>query len=186
MDKMVVFQYGDTWKALRHGLSPTFTTGRLRAVVPAMSASRKDFIAFVDRKNGDDTHTFDMKDVACRFGLSVIARAVFGVDAKAFDEEDSEFVKNARLTQPKMGFKQFMVFMAFVLFPKRLLHLFGVTMMDYTPFKFFIRVVEMVVKDRRSKEGRSNDMLQVRDKICSQMTQYMVKVNLTDCKLLTL
>ncbi len=31
--------------------------------------------------------------------MSAIARGVFGIDAKAFEDEESEFVKNAMTTQ---------------------------------------------------------------------------------------
>ena len=44
----------------------------------------------------DDGATFETKDLTGRFSLDGLATSAFGVEAEAFNEEESEFLKHAK------------------------------------------------------------------------------------------
>ena len=58
-----------------------------------------------------------MKEAFGRYAMGVIAQAVYGVDAKTFEEEESEFVKSSNAIQTKLSLKLLVVFFAYTLIP---------------------------------------------------------------------
>ena len=65
----------------------------------------------------DKDGSVEMRDAFGRFAMGVIASAVYGVDAKTFEDEQSEFVKNAQGLQNKLSLKLLFVFVMYSIIP---------------------------------------------------------------------
>lgn len=92
--------------------------------------------------------------------MGVIARGVFGIDVDAFDDEnESEFVKEAKYTQFKLTLRTMLGFFFYILAP-RLALATGFRLMAMRPF--FSNLCRGVLDQRRRQgAGRQNDMLQL-------------------------
>ena len=87
---------GETWKALRKILSPTFTTGRLKGMVEPMTGLADRTIDFLAKQVEKNPNKVDVKPVVQGFALDTISKVGFGIDTNAYKGEDSEFMKNAQ------------------------------------------------------------------------------------------
>ncbi len=116
---------GDEWKDLRSTFSPIFTTGKTRtciqnnnsscflfsgkikAMMLFMQHTANAMLECIDKKI-EDGSDFELKDMMGRYSMDTIASCAFGVDAQAFTNEKSLFVKyasNAFSQGPKDMFK---------------------------------------------------------------------------------
>lgn len=84
------------WRSLRPKLSPSFTSGKMRAMVPVMMEACGDMVTSLDgtMKSGND-HEIEVKDVLGRLYTDIISRCVFGVDCKATTDELRKIGKKA-------------------------------------------------------------------------------------------
>ncbi|XP_012936526.1 cytochrome P450 3A56 [Aplysia californica] len=111
------FQNGDTWKRNRHVLSPMFTGGKMRLMLPHIDDSASNLAQLFL-----DTHSkgqlIPVKLFAARYTSDVIAKTGFGLDVEAVTKEDSEFFHHIEnfFQMGKLGFRVFR-YLAFY-FPK--------------------------------------------------------------------
>ena len=86
-NKILLNLQGDEWRSMRGGLSPAFTAGRLRALVPTMNGCHQEFRAYIAHKietSESEDGGVDVHGLFNRYTMGVIARAVFGVDGGTF------------------------------------------------------------------------------------------------------
>ena len=86
---------GETWKALRKILSPTFTTGRLKEMVEPITGMADRTIDFLVDEIKRQPNKMDIKPVVQGFALDTISKIGFGIDTNAYKGEDSQFLKSA-------------------------------------------------------------------------------------------
>ena len=89
---MLLLSRGDTWRALRKMMSPTFTLGRLKSMmipIENLADSTIEFIAQKAEKNPE----IDFKLMMQYFSIDVICKVAFGMDTKCRIEEDPEMFK---------------------------------------------------------------------------------------------
>uniref|UniRef100_A0A1L8E459 Putative cytochrome n=1 Tax=Nyssomyia neivai TaxID=330878 RepID=A0A1L8E459_9DIPT len=88
---------GAEWKRIRNQVSPIFTTAKVRACYGIMQEVGNSLIEYLD--NSPDINCNDgveIKSVMTKFTTDVVASAVFGVNAYAFVDPNSDFVKMSR------------------------------------------------------------------------------------------
>lgn len=85
----------ETWKRIRNTLTPTFSAGKLKLMVPLMEKSCDTLVEKLE-KIVDTDRTVDMLDWFSKLTLEVILSTAFGVDAKIQGGENSEMVQQAR------------------------------------------------------------------------------------------
>lgn len=84
---------GQEWKDTRAIMSPTFTSGKMKAMIHLMNDCLKPLVTRIDRTLGQD---IDMKDLFGCFTMDVIARCAFAVETNTHDDVNHPFVVNAR------------------------------------------------------------------------------------------
>nr|AKH03527.1 cytochrome P450 3027F2 [Paracyclopina nana] len=85
---------GDTWRALRKMLSPTFTTGKMKSMLEPMEAIAERTVDYIEEKVKNNS-TIDVKPILQGFTLDTIAKCAFGLETKAYKGEDDQFAKTA-------------------------------------------------------------------------------------------
>lgn len=85
---------GEKWKILRHKLSVTFTSGRMRMMYPIIEAYTKEMVDLVEGLSSSPMG-IDIKNVCLRFTADVIGSCGFGVECNALRDESTEMLKMA-------------------------------------------------------------------------------------------
>ena len=100
---------------MRKGLSPTFTSGKIKAMMAPMGEVIDNMINHLE-KITEKNSTIDMKPVFQAMALDVIAKCAFGIETNSFNEgENSELLTNAKIVfesfRPQSYFMDFMFFL---------------------------------------------------------------------------
>ncbi|KAJ8936056.1 hypothetical protein NQ318_004957 [Aromia moschata] len=149
---------GTKWKTLRTKLSPTFTSGKLKAMIQTlMDAGVILENHFLENVNTKDA--IDIKDVLARFTTDIIGSCAFGIECNSFKEPDSPFRRYGKralelnkLELVKNAFNQNFKVVARAL---------GSTVVNADVSKFFMKVVEDVVAYRKENQIVRKDFLQL-------------------------
>ncbi|GBP56873.1 Cytochrome P450 6B7 [Eumeta japonica] len=147
---------GDTWRVLRHRLTPIFTTGKLKTMIPLVLRSVDKFLEYTDEiveKNLDH----EIRSLASKYTLDVIGSCAFGVDVDAFSQKKNVY-RDVADKVLQIGFKTrfFQIFNAF--FPGIVKKL-GISLTDYELFGFFMDLVHKIIKEREGKPKIRKDFM---------------------------
>lgn len=78
------------WKTLRSKLSPTFTSGKLKAMFPTLVKCGTILNAFLEKKAADN-ESFEVRELSASHSTNVIASVAFGIDVNCIKNPDTEF-----------------------------------------------------------------------------------------------
>jgi len=81
---------GDTWRALRKMLTPTFTSGKLKGMLDPIEEIADDAIDLLTEKAKDNPE-MDLKPILQGFALDSISRVAFGMNTNCRRGNDQEF-----------------------------------------------------------------------------------------------
>lgn len=93
--KGVQNQRGADWKRTRSILTPTFTTGRLKSMIPLMNESCEVMTQNL-KKHSEAGESIEAKSFMSRAVLDVIAKTMFGIDIDTQNNPDSPFIRHAK------------------------------------------------------------------------------------------
>ena len=88
--------YGEKWAALRKALSPTFTSGKLKAMMEPMEGISNEMMTFIEKclEESKGTNVIDMKNVWKGFALNTIGECGFGIKTDAHNKPNQPLIKN--------------------------------------------------------------------------------------------
>ncbi|KAH7696147.1 cytochrome P450 3A24-like protein [Aphelenchoides avenae] len=159
----LVFAGGEQWKRIRDRMSPAFSTGKMRRLIPLLRHSVEEISHFVERSI-DSQEEIPLQPVMARLSMDMIARSSFAVDIHAFDaEKTSPFMEHAKMFFDYLpGFFTFLIFFpSFILKTRQLL---GIDLIKTKPIAFFQGVLERLYDQRKSDPDASkkhNDLFQL-------------------------
>lgn len=81
---------GERWKNLRTKLTPTFTTGKLKAMFSTLASCDEPVQNYLQNKLKND-ELVDMRELAANITVNFITSIAFGVDADSINNPKSEF-----------------------------------------------------------------------------------------------
>lgn len=150
---------GSEWKSTRSIMSPTFTSGKIKAMIHLMKQCLTPLIARINRTLGQDV---DMKDLFGCFTMDVIAKTAFALELDTHDDKNHPFVTHA---------KKFLTFKplkmaVFFLSPAFIRKLFKLSFMDLEAGEYLCSVGQHMLNQRRksatkAENRRYNDFLQL-------------------------
>lgn len=83
---------GDYWKLVRQRMTPTFTSGKLKAMFPLI-VERAEKLKSRTLNAAMEGVVLNAKDLMARYTIDFIGACGFGLDADTLNQDDSEFVK---------------------------------------------------------------------------------------------
>ncbi|XP_049285382.1 cytochrome P450 6d3-like [Anopheles funestus] len=83
---------GARWKRLRAKLTPTFTSGQLRQMMPTFLDVSHKLLDLLEPM-ADEGRVVDMRDIASRYVLDVIASVFFGFETNCLRDPSDPFIK---------------------------------------------------------------------------------------------
>jgi cytochrome P450 family 6 len=81
---------GEKWKKLRQQLSPTFTSGKLKNMMPTIMKVANELQDFV-RPMAEKEKVLEMKDLMSRYVIDIIASVIFGCEVNTIRNPNEEF-----------------------------------------------------------------------------------------------
>ena len=150
---------GSEWKHTRSIISPTFTSGKMKAMLHLMNECLEPMMKRLRRNNGKD---MDVKDLFGCFTMDAIAKCAFAVETNAHDNENHPFVVNAKKVFEFSPLRIFMVLFT----PKFIRTRLGLSFVDSSGMDYLVGLGHHMIDERRKKGitagNRSyNDFLQL-------------------------
>lgn len=150
LDKGIVVLKGLEWKRVRNILTPTFSSGKIKAMFPLVEQCADQLCASLLKSREP---TVDIKSYFTNFTLDVVASTLFGLKVNTQEDPTNEFKKhgtelfNFRLLNWK--------FLAIVIFPKIAVPLFkrfDVNLFPKDSFEFFKKVIHDALTERETSQ----------------------------------
>ncbi|KFQ25407.1 Cytochrome P450 3A9, partial [Merops nubicus] len=151
----------EQWKRIRTVLSPTFTSGKLKEMLPTINHYGEKLVKNIEKKVADDEFVA-VKDIFGAYSMDVVTSTSFSVNIDSMSNPSDPFVTNIK------KFLQFSflspVFVFLVLFPFIIpvLEKMNVTLLPSEVMEFF-KSVFIKMKKEREKESSTDrvDFLQL-------------------------
>merc|ERR1712215_485517 len=151
---------GEQWKKMRTLVSPVFTSGKLRLMVPHLEKCA-DNLDDAFRKAAETGEFMEAKEIYGKFALDAIATSGFGIESNSFKEPDSIFRKTALRMVRAEGYGSLMDIPKFLfqfVFPK-LARALGISFLPSGTSDFFTKILRQTVEQRRKSGVRRNDII---------------------------
>lgn len=147
---------GEPWKNLRHKLTPTFTSSKMKLMIPTMVDISKKFVKRLgeDLKNGNN---LDLSDYFFRFTIDIIGSCAFGIDCNSLNDRNSEFLRmGKRIFNQSKGR---LVKLIFVTMFRELAYKLRMTWTLKDVADFYSQLVTDMVIHREERNIQKNDFL---------------------------
>lgn len=150
---------GNEWRYVRHKLTPTFTSGKVKMMFGDVRECSEHVLSYIESKTGCDV---DAKRLIQRYLLNIAGNVGFGVKLDTFNEKDErsvEFLKacSAIFEISRSVFFKFIICSAF---PK-LRALLNLRLMDGKNEEFFRNLTNDLIKVRQLENEKRSDFLQL-------------------------
>lgn len=143
------------WKDVRSGLSPVFTSGKLKGMFPILSKTGERLQKHLYEKQG----IIEAKEVMAKFTTDIIAECFFGIRAHCFDDENALFRVLGRAI---FGFKLRNAFAQTAYFSMpTFVKLFKINFFERWVVDYFTESFEKAFKAREQTKDRNNDFLDI-------------------------
>ncbi|RZC42010.1 p450 domain containing protein [Asbolus verrucosus] len=144
-----------TWRNLRAKISPVFTSGKMKLMLPLMKECAQDLTTHLTKHDGK---IVEMRHLFKKFAVDVISSCAFGINAYCLKDDNSEILQMAtQLIDFNSFFRNFSVFCFF--FVPKLVDIFRLTFADKTATKYFMDVFNVTIKQREKKNIVRNDLI---------------------------
>lgn len=150
---------GDKWKNLRVKLSPTFTSGKMKAMFKTLVDCGEPLLNVIARTTKTSDRIVEIKELTARYSTNVIASVAFGLETNCIDEENAPFRKyGQRFFDPTIlnGFRFYGMFV----FPQ-LLKFFRIRLIDRDVEEFMTDVVQQTLDMREKNKVVRKDFFQL-------------------------
>lgn len=148
---------GERWKNMRSKLSPTFTSGKMRLMFPAL-VKYSEQIQEVLIEHSKVNEPVDFKDTFLRYTTNVVCSLSFGIDSNCFKNENSEIIRRGKMIFEASSFVEFQAIFAFT-YPK-IARALGIKVYAPGVEKFFTNLIQEALEYRRNNPGNWTDLMQ--------------------------
>lgn len=149
---------GSMWRFMRHKLTPTFTSGKLKGMFEQICNCGEELISELDKYSAS-REDVEAKTVIAEFTTDVIASCAFGLQLKSDSEEGKEFKMMVnKVTNPtRTQMIRFFLFASF----QRIARFMKMRRFDPTAGNYFMDIVKTTMDYRRKNNIKRNDFLQL-------------------------
>ncbi|KAJ8976833.1 hypothetical protein NQ317_011829 [Molorchus minor] len=155
--QMLFFNRNPSWNILRKKVTPVYTSGKLKSMYYLFAESGRDLTGFISKKM-EETDVFDVKDCMMRYTTDLITSTAFGLKARSFKENPTQFRKAAeRLFDFNDPLRAF-ILMSYFLAPS-LVKLFRLKWLDNQTASFLRNSFWSTVEERKKSYILRNDVV---------------------------
>ncbi|KAH8401697.1 hypothetical protein KR009_007398, partial [Drosophila setifemur] len=149
---------GQKWRNLRHKLSPTFTSGKMKHMFPIVVKVGEELEKiFTEKVAPGQVKVLEVTDLVSRFTADVIGNCAFGLNCNSLQNPKAEFVAMGKRAVSETAYGGRLDFMFFA-FPNlaRLLHM-RITIQEVEDF--YTRIVRETIDYRLKTKEKRNDFM---------------------------
>jgi cytochrome P450 family 6 len=150
---------GQKWRDLRVKLSPTFTSGKLKAMFPIINECADVLQKYVGKELENGRNIMEFRDLFARLTTNIISSVAFGIENDSINDRENVFRKmGMKLFEPsaRNTFVNFMALLSPDLFVKSGVDPFGKDISD-----FMNSIVKQTVEYREKNKVERNDFMQL-------------------------
>lgn len=146
---------GDKWKMLRSKLTPTFTSGRMKAMFPTIKTVVLELKSLMDELNAEGPD-IEMREILHRFTTDTIGTVAFGIDCNSLKNSQSEFrdIGNKSFISRQRTYVQYLK-----VYMKDVSRFLGIRHFPKEVTDFFTNVVRETIDFREKNSVQRNDFV---------------------------
>ncbi|XP_070617433.1 cytochrome P450 3A29-like isoform X9 [Erythrolamprus reginae] len=161
LDAVLTIMVDEHWKRTRNALTPTFTSGKLKEMMPVINHYNQILEKNI-QKVLENEETVDMKTIFSAYGLNVVTSCSFSVNIDSLNNPNDPIVVHMN----KFNRFSFLgpVLMLSVLFPflVPVLNKLNFSIFSKSSIDFFLKVIKKIKDDRQKKDHTNRvDFLQL-------------------------
>ncbi|XP_044761156.1 probable cytochrome P450 6a14 [Coccinella septempunctata] len=145
---------GSKWKALRHKLTPTFTSGKMKMMFETLVDCTEGLHKVMDETEGKE---LDIKEVLGRFTTDIIGSCAFGIECKSLEDPNSVFRQKGKEFFEGNFIRTFKSFLTFAV--PEVASVFNLTIIPKDVSSFFMNVVRDTVDYREKNNVTRKDFM---------------------------
>lgn len=147
----------DEWRGLRHKLSPTFTSGKLKTMFEICHQVADNLTLAIDKEKNVDG-CLEIKDVLARFVTDFIASTAFGIDCNSLANKSNKFHNMATKVFRSFSFLK----RAFLMSHRELGRRLHITITNKEAEEFYTDIVSRTIQNRiENPEEQRNDFMKL-------------------------
>ncbi|KAG5667308.1 hypothetical protein PVAND_015294 [Polypedilum vanderplanki] len=158
LSQHLFFKNGQEWKDLRGKLTQVFTSGRMKMMFPNVLEKSDNMINYL-KSCAEINDALEMKEVFSSFTTEVIADVAFGFLTECIDNPNNEFRRMGNAVFEPTAMEHIKLF--FIMSYGRLASFLGIGLNRKATIKFFMGIVQDVLKFREDNQVHRNDFLQL-------------------------
>ncbi|XP_075213777.1 cytochrome P450 6a2-like [Lycorma delicatula] len=152
----IVSLSGDAWRVLRHKLTPTFSSVKVKSMFDQIKECSNILITYIKSKNDEP---LEVKYLTEKFNINVIASVVLGLCPHKCDQGKKNILFDICCKFFKPSISLIMKYFIRLCFPK-ISRILKIQMIDDESTDFFIHLIHDIIEHREKTGEKRNDFLQ--------------------------
>lgn len=152
----IITTTGEKWRKMRTVMSPTFTSGKIKAMFPIIAECGNDLENVLEEATRK-SEPIAIYDLAGCYATDVICSVAFGLEGNSLKDPNSEFRNYGRMVFRHDLFNN--IRLALGTAAPALLKIFRITLFSSTATKFFQKVVKDTIAYRESNKVHRKDLI---------------------------
>ncbi|RZC41397.1 cytochrome P450 6k1, partial [Asbolus verrucosus] len=152
---MLFLNKNPEWKPVRAKMTPVFTTGKLKGMIPLINEVGETMKEYI--KQNMTNLSLEAKEICAKYSTDIIAKCAFAINANSFKSDDAEFRKVGRLVfdfRWSTAIQQTSFF-----FLPSLVRLFRMTFIDPKATNFLRETFWNAIKLRQERSHKATDVI---------------------------
>lgn len=158
LSEQIFFQAGSKWKKFRNKLTPAFTSGKLKAMLPIVSMNGRRLNDFISKNIEQGKDILDIRDLVARMNTNVITSVAFGIEVDTINEPQHVMRQmGVKVFEPNLiaGLRFFTSF-----FTPKVNEYFRFKFVNDEVERFFKSIIEKNVTFRETSNYQRDDLMQ--------------------------
>ncbi|XP_041367294.1 cytochrome P450 3A14-like [Gigantopelta aegis] len=161
MKRAVSVSKDDHWKFIRSVLTPTFSSGKMRKMVPIVQDCLSKLVSNISEQQSKGDY-LEMNSVFSNYTMDVVSTTLFGIDLDTQNNPDNEFVKHAKKLMDMKVISPVAAIAFLFPFTVKYMEALQLSTIPKNSFNFFWKLVCNTVSARKADPSQTRiDMLQL-------------------------
>lgn len=150
----------DEWKTLRRKITPTFTSSKIKLMLPTIVTIADELVECINTVIRMDAD-INVSEWLARFSTDIIGNCAFGLNSNCLRDPCAKFREMGKkiFSKPKISIIQRLLMMPFRNAVKPILNFIGINLHHNDVTEFFINVVAESVEYREKNQVHRNDFM---------------------------